>query len=147
MCQNCRCWTMFWKEDQRNLWKMLSRILSKKNISEIHLRENREKTFVTFTRFWPLKGSCSLILSIKNGNDRGTWTRGGEGEGGGWRGFYSKIKICDTWRKSFAENPFVAGCFHLNSKFISKSSSLVWRRKSFMYIIPGGMSWYTDQPG
>ena len=43
--------------------------------------ETRQKAFVTFSRFWPLRGSCSLILSVKNGED---WEE--EGGGGGKRG-------------------------------------------------------------
>ena len=70
---------------------------------------------------------CSLILSIKNGEHRG---KGGSER---WRGLYLKIKTCSAWRKSFANDPLVTGCFHLNSKFILKSSSPVRRCKNFMW--------------
>ena len=36
---------------------------------------------------------------------------------------YFGQKICQAWRKSFVDDPLVVGGFHLNSKFISKSSS------------------------
>ena len=53
----------------------------------------------------------SLIFSSKK-----------KGGGGGWRIFYLMIKVWQACWKLFAEDPFVAGFFHFNSKFISKSS-------------------------
>ena len=116
MYQNCCCWTMFLKADQRicswNLLKnalqdFVNTYLGKKYFAR-HLRENRQKTFITFSRFLLLRGPCSLILSIKNGEDGG-WEGGGGGRG--WRVFYLKIKICEARQKLFPEDPLVAGCF------------------------------------
>ena len=59
----------------------------------------------------------SLILSVKNR---------------GWRVFYLMTKICQALWKLFVEDPLVAGFFHLNSKFISKSSFPLQRCKNVM---------------
>ena len=47
---------------------------------------------------------------------------------------YWYIKDLSTyfWKRNITEDILLAGCFHLNSKVISKSSSSLQRRQSFM---------------
>ena len=54
------------------------------------------------------------------------------GRMGDVKGFLLKYQNLLSMMKLFAEEPLVAGCFHFNSKFISKSSPPVWRCKDFM---------------
>ena len=62
------------------------------------------------------------------------------------KGFLLKDQNLLSMMKLFAEEPLVAGCFHFNSKFISKSSPPIWKFTP-CHVIPGSVSGYTDQPG
>ena len=110
-CKNDLCWCKNWYKTRNK--KTGSCIL------QLFTKAPSQNLWLAFHAAW----YCPLRMG----------SIGGRGGSERWRGLYLKIKTCSAWRKSFANDPLVTGCFHLNSKFILKSSSPVRRCKNFMW--------------